>query len=76
MHAGENHSCSGKGKAGGECCGAYCAGRKTRELAEKAMHDVQETAAHVAEDIREHPVKASAIAAGLGFLVGNLFRRC
>ena len=57
------------------CCPAHEAGRKVREFVDHAAHDARDAVAVTEKRIREHPVKASAIAAGIGFLLGALFRR-
>lgn len=54
---------------------AHEAGRKARELADTAVHEVRDVTAATEKQIREHPFTASAIAAGVGFLLGALFRR-
>lgn len=56
-------------------CTAHEAGRKVREVIDHATHDVRDAAAMTEQQIRENPVKASAIAAGIGFVLGLLFRR-
>ena len=60
---------------GNACCTAKETGQKVREFVDHAAHDARDTLTATERQIREHPVKASAIAAGLGFLLGALFRR-
>ncbi len=50
-------------------------GQKAREILDHASHEARDAIASTEKQIREHPVKASAIAAGIGFLLGALFRR-
>ena len=57
------------------CCSAHEAGRKVREFVDHAAHDTRDALAVTEKQIREHPVRSSAIAAGVGFLLGALFRR-
>ncbi len=54
---------------------AHKAGQKVRELYDTASHETRDATAAVEKQIRSHPLAASAIAAGLGFLLGALFRR-
>ena len=56
-------------------CAAHQAGRKVREFVDHATHDARDALAGTEKQIREHPVKASAVAAGVGFLLGAIFRR-
>lgn len=57
------------------CCHAKEAGRKLREVVDHVAHDARDAVAATEKQIREHPVRSSAIAAGIGFLVGALLRR-
>jgi ElaB/YqjD/DUF883 family membrane-anchored ribosome-binding protein len=52
------------------------AGRKVREFVDTATHEVMDTSEKVETQIRSHPLAATAAAAGIGFLLGALFRRC
>lgn len=51
------------------------AGHKVREFVDTATHEVRDAAAATEKQIREHPLRSSAIAAGVGFLLGALFGR-
>ncbi len=57
------------------CCSANQAGRKVRELIDTATHEARDATATAEQQIRSHPLAAGAIAAGVGFLIGALFRR-
>lgn len=57
------------------CCKANEAGHKVREFVDHAAHEARDALATTEKQILEHPVKASAIAAGIGFLLGALLRR-
>ena len=57
------------------CCPAREAGRKVHQFLDTAAHNARDKLAATKKQIREHPVKASTIAAGVGFLLGALFRR-
>lgn len=57
------------------CCTANEAGRKVRELVDHASHEARDALATTEKQIREHPLRAGVIAAGVGFLLGALFRR-
>lgn len=57
------------------CCKANEAGRKVREVIDHSLHDARDAMASAEHQIRTHPVKSSAIAAGIGFLLGALLRR-
>lgn len=54
---------------------AHEAGHKVREFADTAIHEARDVTVATEKKIREHPFAASAIAAGIGFLLGSLFRR-
>lgn len=54
---------------------AHDAGQKMREIYDTATHQSRDASAIVQKQIRSHPVAASAIAAGIGFLLGALLRR-
>lgn len=57
------------------CCSANEVGQKVRELIDTSTHNVRDAAAVTEKQIRQHPLTASAIAAGVGFLLGALFSR-
>ncbi len=58
-----------------QCCkAANDAGRKIRRLVDVGSQDVKEQMDRVEDEIRRHPVQSSAIALGLGMLIGLLFR--
>ena len=57
------------------CCTAKEAGQKVREIFDHATHDARDAAAATEKQIRSNPLAASAIAAGIGFLLGALLRR-
>ncbi|MFZ4762425.1 MAG: hypothetical protein ACOYK8_06395 [Alphaproteobacteria bacterium] len=57
------------------CSTASEMGRKTREFIDHASHDARDVTASVKKQIRTNPVMASAIAAGVGFVIGNIFSR-
>ena len=54
---------------------AHKAGQKARGIYDAATHEARDATVVVEKQIRTHPVAASAIAAGVGFLLGALFRR-
>lgn len=54
---------------------AHTAGQKMREIYDTASHEARDATATMEKQIRSHPLAASAIAAGIGFLLGALFRR-
>ena len=66
-----------------ECCAvAHEAGYKLRQVVDSVTdeaHDVRENVTKVTEDViktvRDKPIQASMVAAGVGFLLGLLFRR-
>ena len=64
------------------CCGkhdcselAHKAGNKLREVIDCASEETRDATATVIKEVRQHPVQSSAIAAGVGFLLGWLSRR-
>lgn len=57
------------------CSTANEVGHKLREFVDHASHEARDALATTEKQIREHPMKASAIAAGVGFLLGVLLRR-
>ena len=54
---------------------AHSAGQKAREIYDTATNEGRDAVAITEKQIRQHPLTASAIAAGVGFLLGALFRR-
>jgi len=54
---------------------AHNAGQKVREIYDTATHEGRDASALVQKQIRSNPLAAGAIAAGVGFLLGALFRR-
>lgn len=54
---------------------AHYASQKVREIYDTAIHQGRDATAAVEKQIRSHPLATSAIAAGIGFLLGALFRR-
>ena len=68
----KDHGCCPKD----ECADlAHKAGHKLRQVIDTASDDARDATATVIKEVREHPVKSSAIAAGAGFLLGLLLRR-
>lgn len=59
----------------GCCCPVHEAGSKVRKFATHTAQDARDALASTQKQIRKHPVKASAIAAGIGFVLGAFFRR-
>lgn len=51
------------------------AGRHVRELIDSANDQLSEASEKVTSEIRSNPIRSSAIALGIGFLLGALFRR-
>jgi len=51
------------------------AGRKVREVVDQVSHQWNDTQADIVHSIRKNPIKASAIAVGIGFILGALARR-
>lgn len=51
------------------------AGRKVRNFVDTANSQITEASDRVSEEIRTNPVRSSAIALGIGFVLGALFRR-
>lgn len=51
------------------------AGQKVRSLYAAANHNFSQAADHVTAEIRNRPVRSTAIALGIGLLFGSLFRR-
>ena len=50
-------------------------GRKARDIINDATHNARDTIAATEKQIREYPITSAAVAAGVGFLLGSLFRR-
>lgn len=57
------------------CCPAREAGRKVRHFIDVATQDARDVSAATQKQIRQNPLAAGAIAAGIGFVLGSLFRR-
>ena len=51
------------------------AGQKVREIYDTATHQGRDASVIVQKQIRSNPLTASAIAAGVGFVLGALLRR-
>ena len=51
------------------------AGHKLREVIDTATDEVRDASTNVIKEVRQHPVQSSAIAAGIGFVLGFLLRR-
>lgn len=51
------------------------AGHKLREVIDTASDEARDAQATLIKEVRQHPVQSSAIAAGIGFVLGFLFRR-
>jgi ElaB/YqjD/DUF883 family membrane-anchored ribosome-binding protein len=59
-----------------ECCNiANDVGRKLRAVVDTGTHDIKEQAEKVEKEIRQHPVQSSAIALGLGVILGLFLHR-
>jgi ElaB/YqjD/DUF883 family membrane-anchored ribosome-binding protein len=54
---------------------AHKAGHKLREVIDTASDEARDATAAVVKQVRTNPVQSSMIAAGIGVLVGLLFRR-
>jgi ElaB/YqjD/DUF883 family membrane-anchored ribosome-binding protein len=54
---------------------AHNAGQKVREIYDTATHQGRDATAAVERQIRRNPLAAGAAAAGIGFMLGLLFRR-
>jgi len=54
---------------------AHNAGQKVREIYDTATNQSRDATAMVEKQMRSNPLAASAIAAGVGFLLGALLRR-
>jgi len=55
------------------CSTAKEAGCQVRKVVDKTFAEAKETANEVEGKIKQNPVKASLIAAGVGFLLGTIF---
>lgn len=51
------------------------AGHKLREVVDSASDETRDAKATIIKEVRQHPVQAGAIAAGIGFVLGFLLRR-
>lgn len=51
------------------------AGRKVRAFIDTATDQTRDAVAGVNKQVRKNPLQATAIAAGIGFVVGALLRR-
>lgn len=51
------------------------AGRKVRSLYNSASHEVENAGDRVTAEIRTNPIRSTAIALGMGVVLGVLFRR-
>lgn len=51
------------------------AGHKLREVIDTASDEVRDAQATLIKEVRQNPVRASAIAAGIGLVLGLLLRR-
>lgn len=51
------------------------AGRRVRDLYNSASGEMSNASNTVTSEIRSNPIRSSAIAIGVGFLLGALFRR-
>ena len=51
------------------------AGKKLRDLVDNASGQMSEAGKKVSDEIQNNPVRSSAIALGIGFVLGALFRR-
>lgn len=54
---------------------AASAGRQVRNLIDSASDQLADASDKVVSEVRANPVRSSAIALGLGFVLGALFRR-
>ena len=54
---------------------AVSAGRKVRGLMDSANNQISDASDAVTGEIRSNPLRSSAIALGVGFVIGALFRR-
>ncbi len=54
---------------------AHSAGRKVRSLYNSASDEISHASSAVTGEIRGNPIRSSAIALGLGFVIGALLRR-
>lgn len=54
---------------------AHKAGHKLREVIDTASDEARDAKATIIKEVRQHPMQASAIAAGIGFVLGFLLRR-
>ena len=64
------------------CCGnseytdlANKAGQKLREVVDLTADEARDTTAIIVRQMRSNPIQSSAIAVGIGMLVGLLLRR-
>lgn len=57
------------------CDTAYQVGQKIRKVVDIANDDMRDVTAAVTKQVRNNPLQASAIAAGVGLLLGLLLRR-
>jgi ElaB/YqjD/DUF883 family membrane-anchored ribosome-binding protein len=48
---------------------------RLRHFIDHATHDARDTLAATQRQVREHPLRTGAVAAGIGFLLGVLLRR-
>ena len=51
------------------------AGRQVREFIDNAEHQLHDAGDRVVSEIRIHPVRSSAVALGIGVVLGALLRR-
>ena len=49
--------------------------RRLRRFVNHVTHDTRDTLAATQRQVREHPLRAGAIAAGVGFILGVILRR-
>lgn len=54
---------------------AHHAGRQVRDMMDSAEDRLSDAAGGVAARIRDNPIQSSAIALGVGLVIGMLFRR-
>lgn len=54
---------------------AHDAGQKVRHYLDSAGEDISNASSKVTHEIRNHPVRSSAIALGIGVVLGALLRR-
>lgn len=57
------------------CQSAEEAGRKVRKLIDNTTEQARDVMAGASKQVRSNPLQATAIAAGIGFLIGALLRR-